>query len=294
MTQGYPPTPQSEGEIQAGWYLDQNGVVRYWDGGRWTEHVSPSPSSADTAGAGLRLRFAGALAEVALAATVVAQIVFIKAIWDRLSLVDRAVAHPQTVSFTDLQSADRDVHTVALIVFATYAIAGSLFVGWFYRARISAERYNPGVLRFGRGWAIGSWITPILGLWRPYQMTTDVLSASELPSGAREWDRRDYSLLRVWWFVFLASTISLWYTSAGNDTSIDAFKTRSRLVIASASLRLVAAILAIAVVMRITAANDRRRKAGGTSEPPAAEMDHYPRQVSKSRRRARSRRSTGR
>ena len=264
------------------------------DGRRWTEHVWPSSPPAHTAGAVLRLRFAGAWAEVALAATVIAQIVFIKAIWDRLSLVDRAVAHPETVSFAGLQSADRQVHTVGLIVFATYAIAGVFFVGWFYRARMSAERYNPGVLRFARGWAIGSWITPILGLWRPYQMTTDVLSAAELPRGAGESDRRGYLMLRVWWFVFIASTISLWYTSAGNNTSIDAFRTQSKLAIASASLRLIAAIFAIAVVGRITAANDGRRTAEDTSEPPAAERTLHPRQVSKSRRWARSRRSNGR
>lgn len=28
------PTP-------AGWYPDPQGVVRWWDGGRWTEHIAP-------------------------------------------------------------------------------------------------------------------------------------------------------------------------------------------------------------------------------------------------------------
>jgi cytochrome c oxidase subunit IV len=292
MTQGYPPTPLSEEAVQAGWYPDQNGVTRYWDGGRWTEHVWPSPWTAGNAGRGLRLRFAGALAEVALAATVLSQIVFIKANWERLSLFDRAVANPHTVSFAALHSADGEVHSTGLIVFATYAVAGTLFVAWFYRARISAEQYNLGVLRFGRGWAIGSWITPILGLWRPYQMTTDVLSASELSDRAHERDRRAYLLLRVWWIVFVASTISLWFSSAGSDTSVDAFKTQSRIVMAGASLRLIAAILAIAVVERITAANDRRRAPEEISEPSAEQTKSYPRRVSKSRRRTPSRRST--
>jgi hypothetical protein len=286
MTQWQPPSADGLG-VQPGWYPDQNGATRYWDGVRWTEHVWPAPPSAGTAAAGLRLRFAGALAEVLLAATVLAQIVFIKAIWDRLSLVERAFANPQTVSLTDLRGADSQVHTAGLIVLGTYAAAGIAFVAWFYRARISAERYNPGVLRFGRGWAIGSWITPILGLWRPYQMTTDVLSAAELPGGAREWDRRAYPLLRVWWTVFIASGFSLWYASAGNDTSVDAFKTQSRIVIASASLRMVAAIFAIVVVGRITAANDRRRDAD-VAVPDTGRPNISPRRAPKTRKRVRS------
>lgn len=31
-----------------GWYPVDNGMVRYWDGTRWTDHLAPAPSSAVT------------------------------------------------------------------------------------------------------------------------------------------------------------------------------------------------------------------------------------------------------
>ena len=43
---------QSMGEhAPAGWYPDQEGNIRYWDGAAWTEHVSRQPGEADATSA---------------------------------------------------------------------------------------------------------------------------------------------------------------------------------------------------------------------------------------------------
>ncbi len=33
-------------KIPAGWYPLENGTLRYWDGSKWTEHISPAPGQA--------------------------------------------------------------------------------------------------------------------------------------------------------------------------------------------------------------------------------------------------------
>lgn len=251
-----PPTSEpGHRQIWAGWYPDPSGALRYWDGTQWTEHTMQVPAPSP----GVRLRVAAAFAQLALFATLLADAVLIKLVWDRLSLVDRAVANPQTVSLLDIRHADSQVHGAAVFLLVTYLLAGIAFIVWFYRARISAEQHNPDVLRFGRGWAIGSWITPILGLWRPYQMTTDVLCASELPANARDFDRHPYNLLRIWWFLFVVSAISFRVSNVGSSRSVKTFDTHSKLLIGSTALDLLAGVFALAVVERITAANDRRR-----------------------------------
>lgn len=35
--------PQSAFPRPAGWYPDDHGVTRFWDGVRWTEHTAPPP-----------------------------------------------------------------------------------------------------------------------------------------------------------------------------------------------------------------------------------------------------------
>jgi hypothetical protein len=45
MTESAPtPPPVQHAVAAAGWYPDQFGAVRYWDGQRWTEHTAPPPS----------------------------------------------------------------------------------------------------------------------------------------------------------------------------------------------------------------------------------------------------------
>jgi Domain of unknown function (DUF4328) len=231
-------------------------------------NVDPEPSAsmpalapswaAASARPGHPLRLAGTVVQLALAAVIVTDVLLTKAVWDRLSLVERTVAHPQTVSLAELQRADHSVHTAGVVAIVAYFVTALIFVAWFFRAWSSANRHNGDVLRFGQGWAIGSWITPILGLWRPYQMTTDILNASELPLDAHDWDRRPYVLLRFWWGFFLLSAIWVRFYSTDSN-SLGDFKLDARLEIASSGLEIIAAVLAVLVVGRITAANDRRR-----------------------------------
>jgi len=35
----------TENQTPAGWYPDDQGVQRYWDGTQWTEHVAPAPAA---------------------------------------------------------------------------------------------------------------------------------------------------------------------------------------------------------------------------------------------------------
>jgi hypothetical protein len=64
-----------------------------------------------------------------------------------------------------------------------------LFLVWFYRAGINAERHGYPQRR-ARGWAYAGWIVPIVNLWFPFQIMGDIWRA-----GLPAWQRRETALL---------------------------------------------------------------------------------------------------
>jgi hypothetical protein len=79
-----------------------------------------------------------------------------------------------------------------------------LFVVWFRRARINAERrgYHQ---RRARGWTFWGWIVPIVSLWFPFQIMGDIWRAG-LPAQQR---RRTAWLPALWWTCWLLSGLSI-------------------------------------------------------------------------------------
>ena len=79
-----------------------------------------------------------------------------------------------------------------------------LFVVWFYRARINAERHGYRQRR-ARGWAFWGWIVPIVNLWFPFQIMGDIWWAG-LPAeqrGETAW------LPALWWTCWLLSGLGI-------------------------------------------------------------------------------------
>jgi hypothetical protein len=78
-----------------------------------------------------------------------------------------------------------------------------LFVVWFRRARINAERHDYRQRR-ARGWAFWGWIVPIVNIWFPFQIMGDIWRAG-LPAEQR---RKTAWLPAMWWTCWLLSALS--------------------------------------------------------------------------------------
>lgn len=78
-----------------------------------------------------------------------------------------------------------------------------LFVVWFRRARINAERHGYPQRR-ARGWAFWGWIIPVVSLWFPFQIMGDIWRAG-LPATDR---RKTAWLPALWWTCWLLSGLS--------------------------------------------------------------------------------------
>jgi hypothetical protein len=163
-----------------------------------------------------------------------------------------------TGSFTTVQSWDHTVHDWAVIELCLALGTGLAFITWFFRARRAAEGYNERLLRFGTGWAIGAWITPVLNLWRPPQMVNDVLNALETPPRSWHARKRAYPLVAAWWTVLMAGRCA--GLAEPDLTTISKVRLASYLGAAASVLTVAGAVLGMIVVGRVTGAADRRRE----------------------------------
>jgi hypothetical protein len=170
------------------------------------------------------------------------------------------------------------IYSVLLLVCA------GLFIAWFFQAYKNLRRLGVANLRYGNGWAIGSWFVPILGMWRPKQIANDVWRGSEpgaeVSSG---WKAVSVpSFLHWWWGLFLTQGVLLWF---GQQTTRDGYdrlrgfggltdgfsqiKTGTTVDIIGGLVALAGIMLAIQVVIRIT---EREEELRATAPAPA----YYP------------------
>ncbi|MFJ7267576.1 DUF4328 domain-containing protein [Streptomyces sp. NPDC099050] len=114
------------------------------------------------------------------------------------------------------------------------------FLVWFRRVRCNAEVLAPGSHKYTPGFALGAWIIPLAMWWLPRRITLDIHRAGGPP--------RDAWLINAWWFVWLLDgPLSV----AFHLLVLDHTDYRNPV---DEGLNILCAILAIAVIRRVSAA----------------------------------------
>lgn len=201
------------------------------------------------------MRVIGAFTQLALVVSLLAALAVLRTEWRQRSLIQNAIAAPDSVDLGSITAADNAAITAGDFQVAAMIVTGILFIAWLYRARQNAEGFNSGMHRRGPRWAIGGWFVPIMNLWVPYQVVNDTLLATEAKPG----ERHGYGLIRAWWMTWLAAALGLQIFAAQGDPSTAEGFVSQRLVGAWLQVVVVvAAVLAILVVGRITGASERK------------------------------------
>ncbi|WP_265106759.1 DUF4328 domain-containing protein [Streptomyces sp. ET3-23] len=185
--------------------------------------------------------------------------------------------------------ADNAASVLSLLHILAFLAAGVLWVVWFRRARLNAEVFAPGTHRFGSGWAVGSWFTPVVNLWFPKQMANDIYRASS-PAGPQAAPK---GLLNSWWVLWITANVisSIGSTmeavaaarmktaTRGGHYSLDDWRSdagslKSALAVQGLSTLLlaVAALLALLVVRQLSRMQEQRAALGPQFAPQFAQQ----------------------
>lgn len=130
--------------------------------------------------------------------------------WNTYFVVERFLADDPAVGVLEVYAADDAAAVVTWSYLAALVVSGVVFVTWLYRTRLNAEVLCQATHRRSRGWVVGSWICPIVNLWFPFQVVSDIWKASRPDSGLRV---RSLELvsgsprLALWWGCWVTSFV---------------------------------------------------------------------------------------
>ncbi|WP_328670265.1 DUF4328 domain-containing protein [Streptomyces sp. NBC_00322] len=174
-------------------------------------------------------------------------------------------------SDTDLEQATSLMDTAGVTQGIAQLATLFVFLGWFQRARNNAGVFAPDLQRRGAGWATGGWFVPFGNLYIPRAITADIWAASRRdPYGTGK--QEPHTVVNAWWTAWLATNLinpvaGRQYASA--DTP-DAFRAGADVFVLGGILDIVAALLAIVVVRRLTRMQNAKaahRRSGSRRRP---------------------------
>ncbi|WP_406300451.1 DUF4328 domain-containing protein (plasmid) [Embleya sp. NBC_00888] len=157
-----------------------------------------------------------------------------------------------TATDEDVEAVDSEaITTMGSLPLTLLAIAapGAAFLAWLWRARVNSELMGGADgHRRSRNWVVGSWISPVINLWYPRRIVSDIWRTSA--------PRRPVSvaLINAWWasFVLVGLVRPLqWRTASDWDSEHDVLVNANLSALLTGSL-LVAGALIILIIRRIT------------------------------------------
>lgn len=161
-----------------------------------------------------------------------------------------------------LMDAARLYDGIGLLQVVALVASAIAFVVWFHRVRVNAEVFDPHGHRFRRGWAIGGWFTPVVALWFPRQIAGDIWQAGARPDASGIRPQLPQTLLTLWWTTFWLSNAAYRFGSYSLGSRAaefaDGYQEAIGWLLLADLLSVVAAVLAVLVVQRLTAMQQQR------------------------------------
>ena len=178
-------------------------------------------------------------------------VVGIHAVVDALML-GRALDEPNAVAQSRLDLSDTLVNVGLGAQALAYLVAGTLFLVWFGRA--AANLSTLGRTGHSAAWAVLSWFVPVAAWVVPKAVANDLWRAGER--------RRDRPrLLDAWWALWIAASVlsGLQFVEWTRAEELSEFRAADRLEVPASVAAILAALLCMRVVRRIT---DRQEERG--------------------------------
>lgn len=102
-----------------------------------------------------------------------------------------------------IESNDTREQSIAILYIVIFIISSVTFIQWFRRAYFNLNiRIN---CEHSEGWAAGSWFTPIISLFRPYQIMKEMWTKTSQLINSKSANKIEVNtmLIGIWWTLWI-------------------------------------------------------------------------------------------
>ncbi|WP_431961677.1 DUF4328 domain-containing protein [Actinacidiphila sp. bgisy160] len=203
---------------------------------------------------------------VLLSLVIVVDVLAIAAEAGRYALMGTAVADElATVDQSALSRSDLWTGNAAALQLLALVATGVVFIVWFHRVRSNGEVFAPKGFEKSRGWAIGGWFIPIAFFWIPSRIARETWVASSQTTQDGRLRPADSGPVAYWWGAWVAvQLLHLLSALVTNENSVyaDDLRDAAGFAIAADAVDILAAVLAILFVRKLTAMQHRKATEG--------------------------------
>lgn len=145
-------------------------------------------------------------------------------------------------------------------------ITAILYLMWIHRAHRNLKSLGVECLKYSPNWAVWGFFVPILSLFRPFQVVTEIWKASDPTVGIDDntaWQNAPTSSVIIsWWLLFLITNWLGWFVLrlALQAETLEEMLTTSWLTLSMDALDIPAAILAIIVIRNIDSRQETKNQ----------------------------------
>ncbi|MFD7491922.1 DUF4328 domain-containing protein [Streptomyces sp. NPDC059832] len=146
----------------------------------------------------------------------------------------------------------------------TNLATGVVFIIWFRRVRLNAEVFDPSMQSMRPGWAVGAWFVPIGNLVLPRRIAGGIWTASARTNTDGSRRTVPATVMNLWWGAWVCSQIITQYTARrywGAEQPQELLDTTG-LLVATDAFDIVAAVLAVLFVRKLTRMQGERAALG--------------------------------
>jgi uncharacterized membrane protein len=173
-------------------------------------------------------------------------------------------------SFEEAKANDQRELLVAVIYMIIYIVSAITFIQWFRRAYFNLHQRVKN-LSSSEGWAAGCWFVPVLNLFKPYQIMSEMFkeTAKYLADKTKESTLNlSNGIVGLWWTIWVVNAVTGYYVyiQTRELKSIETMMDITMLSMISALLLAVLAPITIKIIKNYSAAEEVLAEETGSND----------------------------